>query len=99
MLMDGVRSKMAHLGAGRVLVCAATNRVDDIDPALRRPGRFEFEIMVSPPNAEERSKILKSLMATHENTAVDYIAVAERCVGFVAADIVALVAEAQSLVR
>jgi SpoVK/Ycf46/Vps4 family AAA+-type ATPase len=43
----------------RVVVVAATNRPDAIDPALRRPGRFDREVYVGLPSAEERADILR----------------------------------------
>jgi len=52
-LMDGLKER------GRVIVIAATNRPDAIDPALRRPGRFDREIEVPVPNEEGRYEILK----------------------------------------
>ena len=52
-LMDGLKSR------GKVIVIAATNRPDAIDPALRRPGRFDREIEVPVPNEQGRYQILK----------------------------------------
>ncbi len=51
-LMDGLKSR------GDVIVIAATNRPEDIDPALRRPGRFDREIEIGLPNREGRKEIL-----------------------------------------
>ena len=51
-LMDGLK------GRGNVVVIAATNRPNAIDPALRRPGRFDREITINPPSAEGRREIL-----------------------------------------
>jgi transitional endoplasmic reticulum ATPase len=51
-LMDGLK------GRGNVVVIAATNRPNSIDPALRRPGRFDREIPINPPNREGRKEIL-----------------------------------------
>lgn len=51
-LMDGLK------GRGNVVVIAATNRVNSIDPALRRPGRFDREIAINPPSKEGRREIL-----------------------------------------
>lgn len=47
-LMDGLASR------GEVVVIGATNRLDSIDPALRRPGRFEREFRFNLPNKEVR---------------------------------------------
>jgi transitional endoplasmic reticulum ATPase len=52
-LMDGLK------GRGDVIVMAATNRPNSIDPALRRPGRFDREIAIGIPNERARSEILE----------------------------------------
>ena len=52
-LMDGLKSR------GNVVVIAATNRQNSIDPALRRPGRFDREIAINPPNRDGRLEILE----------------------------------------
>ena len=52
-LMDGLKSR------GKVIVIAATNRPDAIDPALRRPGRFDREIEVGVPDKGGRKEILQ----------------------------------------
>ncbi|KAM0878818.1 hypothetical protein ACQ4PT_034635 [Festuca glaucescens] len=56
-LMDGNRKSSKKLP--HVAVVAVTNRVDAIDTALRRPGRFDSEIEVSVPTVQERLQILK----------------------------------------
>ena len=52
-MMDGLKSR------GNVIVIGATNRVNALDPALRRPGRFDREIEISVPSKEGRLAILK----------------------------------------
>jgi len=52
-LMDGLKSR------GQVVVMAATNRPDDLDEALRRPGRFDRELRINPPTEDGRRKILE----------------------------------------
>ncbi|KYK26208.1 MAG: ATPase [Candidatus Proteinoplasmatales archaeon SG8-5] len=52
-LMDGLS------GRGNVIVIAATNREDSIDPALRRPGRFDREIEIGVPDKDGRKEILE----------------------------------------
>lgn len=52
-LMDGMKAR------GKVVVIAATNRPDSIDPALRRPGRFDREIEIGIPDEEGRLEILQ----------------------------------------
>ncbi|KAL7538770.1 hypothetical protein ACHAWF_006204 [Thalassiosira exigua] len=85
-------------GWKRVVVVAATNRVDAIPGFLRRPGRLEKEVVVSPPNAQERFALLKNMLGTPgtplEINEVDLHKVAEACVGYVAADLTALVRRA-----
>jgi len=51
-LLDGLDSR------GQVIVIGATNRVDAVDPALRRPGRFDREFLFPLPNEIARKKIL-----------------------------------------
>ncbi|XP_023776588.1 ATPase family AAA domain-containing protein 2-like isoform X1 [Cyanistes caeruleus] len=89
-LMDGLASR------GEVVVIGATNRLDSIDPALRRPGRFEREFRFSLPNKEARLEILKIhtrdwTLKPSDNLLED---LAEKCVGFCGADIKALCVEA-----
>ncbi|MET3948762.1 transitional endoplasmic reticulum ATPase [Arthrobacter sp. UYCu512] len=52
-LMDGINK-----GQGNVVVVAATNRISEIDPALMRPGRFDWEIAFDLPDVEDRYEIL-----------------------------------------
>lgn len=52
-MMDGLKSR------GRVVVIGATNRVNSLDPALRRPGRFDREVEISVPGKAARLNILK----------------------------------------
>ncbi len=52
-LMDGLEAR------GKVVVIGATNRPNALDPAIRRPGRFDREIEISIPNREGRLEILQ----------------------------------------
>ncbi|KAK1305537.1 hypothetical protein QJS10_CPA10g01988 [Acorus calamus] len=90
-LMDGNgTSSKPH-----VVVVAATNRVDTIDPALRRPGRFDSEIEVSVPTVEERLEILELHSKKFQmDSGVDLQAIAASCNGYVGADLEALCREA-----
>ena len=87
--MDGLKSR------GKVIVIAATNRPNSLDPALRRPGRFDREISISVPNKEGRLNILK-IHSRNMPLAkdVDLNRLAEITHGFVGADIAALTKEA-----
>ena len=87
--MDGMR------GRGRVVVIAATNRPNAIDPALRRPGRFDREIEVGIPDEQGRNEIL----AIHNRGVplkddVDLDHFSRITHGFVGADLAALCREA-----
>jgi transitional endoplasmic reticulum ATPase len=95
-LMDGLESR------GQVIVIGATNRPNAIDPALRRPGRFDREIEIGIPDRDGRLEIL--LIHTRGmpiNKDVDLDRLADRTHGFVGADLEALVKESamQSLRR
>ncbi|MDI3497443.1 CDC48 family AAA ATPase [Archaeoglobus sp.] len=88
-LMDGLEAR------GDVIVIAATNRPDAIDPALRRPGRFDREIEIGVPDKEGRKEILEihtRKMPLSED--VDLEELAELTNGFVGADLEALCKEA-----
>jgi transitional endoplasmic reticulum ATPase len=88
-LMDGLESR------GEVVVIGATNRPNSIDPALRRPGRFDREIEIGVPNKDGRYQILQIHtrgMPLAEDTDLEYCA--ERTHGFVGADLQALAKEA-----
>ncbi|HDL02333.1 MAG TPA: AAA family ATPase, partial [Candidatus Pacearchaeota archaeon] len=52
-LMDGLKSR------GQVVVMAATNRPEDLDEAIRRPGRFDRELKLNPPTEDGRKEILQ----------------------------------------
>ena len=88
-LMDGMVSR------GHVIVVGATNIPEMIDPALRRPGRFDREIAIPVPNAEGRLAILK-VHSRHMplSSGVDMERLAQITYGFVGADLEALCKEA-----
>ncbi|WP_338739162.1 AAA family ATPase [Haloplanus salilacus] len=88
-LMDGLEAR------GEVIVIGATNRVDDLDPALRRGGRFDREIEIGVPGEAGRREILDvhtRRMPTTDD--VDLDRMAARTHGFVGADLESLVTEA-----
>ncbi len=91
-LLDGLE------GRGEIIVIGATNRVNDIDIALRRPGRFDKEIEIGVPDTDGRYEILQIHtrgMPLFED--VDLRTLAERTHGFVGADVEALAKEAAML--
>ena len=88
-LMDGLESR------GKVVVIGATNRPDALDPALRRPGRFDREIEIGIPDQNGRLEILeihtRGMPLTED---VHLNAIAKRTHGFVGADLEAVCREA-----
>ncbi|KAI9794834.1 MAG: hypothetical protein M1816_002962 [Peltula sp. TS41687] len=78
-----------------VIILAATNRPDSLDPALRRAGRFNKEINLNVPNEAARESILKALTRNLKlHGAVDFRALAKTTPGFVGADLNDLVSTA-----
>jgi cell division protease FtsH len=78
----------------QVIVCAATNRVDVLDPALTRPGRFDRQITVSLPDVKGRMEILR----VHSRKVklgpnVDLLRLARATPGFSGADLAAIINE------
>jgi transitional endoplasmic reticulum ATPase len=87
-MMDGLEER------GQVVVIGATNRVDAIDPALRRPGRFDREIEIGVPAEPDRIEILKIHtrgMPLAEDVSLDILG--QQTHGFVGADLAALARE------
>ena len=87
-MMDGLKTR------GKVIVIGATNRVNALDPALRRPGRFDREISINVPGKEGRLSILKihtrGMPLTKD---VNLEELASRTHGFVGADLESLTKE------
>src|SRR5207248_1133028 len=77
-----------------VIVVAATNRPDVLDPALMRPGRFDRQVVLDPPDINDREAILK-VHAKGKPLAktVNFRQIAERTPGFSGADIANLMNE------
>ncbi|RDX65395.1 Cell division control protein 48-like C, partial [Mucuna pruriens] len=83
---------------GHVLVIGATNRPDAIDPALRRPGRFDREILIGYPDESAREEILSVLFYNLKTVGLfDLRKLARATPGFVGADLEALVNMAGNL--
>ncbi|MEM4501242.1 MAG: CDC48 family AAA ATPase, partial [Thermofilaceae archaeon] len=88
-LMDGLKSR------GQVIVIGATNRIDAVDPALRRPGRFDREIRIGVPDRNGRKEILQihtRRMPLADDVDLDELANITH--GFTGADLAALCREA-----
>ncbi len=89
-LMDGLKER------GHVIVIGATNRIDAVDPALRRPGRFDREINIGVPDKKGRKEILSihtrgMPLGMDEEKKSDFLdEIAGLTYGFVGADLAAL---------
>ncbi|MDT7875265.1 MAG: AAA family ATPase [Sulfolobaceae archaeon] len=87
--MDGIRSLK------EVVVIGTTNRIEDIDPALKRPGRFDRIIYMPLPNKEEREDILQKYVGKEECKEVHCDKIAEMSEGYSGADLAAIAREAK----
>ncbi|MEM3407616.1 MAG: CDC48 family AAA ATPase [Nitrososphaerota archaeon] len=88
-LMDGLESR------GQVIVIGATNRIEAVDPALRRPGRFDREIEIGIPSKNDRKEILQiHTRGMPLSSDVDLDGLAELTKGYTGADLAALCREA-----
>lgn len=90
-LMDGCNS-----GKDLIFFLGSTNMIDSIDSALRRPGRFDREIEISPPTSIDRLEILKSILIQYPNSLSDQeiSPISESCHGYVGSDLSLLCKEA-----
>ena len=90
--MDGFESNTG------VVVIAATNRIDILDPAIKRAGRFDRQITINNPNLKERQSILKvHARGKKLDTNVSLAQIAQRTIGFSGADLANLLNEAAIL--
>ncbi len=88
-LMDGLTDR------GNVIVLGATNRPDSVDPALRRPGRFDREFEITVPNEDERYEILQiHTRGMPINEDIDLKDLSSELHGYTGADIKSLCREA-----
>lgn len=82
----------------KVIIMAATNRPDVLDPALVRPGRFDRRVMLDLPDKKDREEILKVQSRTKPfDATVDLHAIAQRTPGFSGADLYSLMNESAIL--
>ncbi|MDR1149093.1 MAG: ATP-dependent zinc metalloprotease FtsH [Spirochaetaceae bacterium] len=85
-------------GTSGLIILAATNRPDVLDPALLRPGRFDRQVLVDRPDLSGREAILKiHAKVVKLGASVDLAAIARRTSGFVGADLANIVNEAALL--
>lgn len=94
-LLDG-----GHDQYNNICILGATNRPNVLPPALRRPGRFDVELNITPPSIQAREEILKIKLTKnqilHSLSTTDITSIAEHANGFVGADIDLLISEAVS---
>ena len=86
--MDGFEDK------GQLVVIAASNRVDGLDPALLRPGRFDRQILVAPPDLDGREHILRVHSENKPVADVDIHLIARQTSGLTGADLANICNEA-----
>ncbi|MBT9546778.1 MAG: AAA family ATPase [Candidatus Sericytochromatia bacterium] len=84
--LDGIQARNEG-----VLILAATNAPWHLDPAFRRPGRFDRILFVPPPDQESREAILKLILSGKPTEGIDYTTLAKKSEGLSGADLKALV--------
>ncbi|CAK9293771.1 unnamed protein product [Gordionus sp. m RMFG-2023] len=86
---------LTHNSDSHVLLIAATNFVDSIDPGIRRAGRFDREIVLGMPNENSRYKLLQHFCSKlNISSNIDFRKIVRNTPGFVAADLKTLIREA-----
>ncbi|MGY2893245.1 AAA family ATPase [Deinococcus sp. UYEF24] len=90
--LDGAKSSNEG-----VFVLAATNSPWDVDPALRRPGRFDRTLLVLPPDAAARLALLQALIKARPHEGLDLSALVGKTDGYSGADLTHLVSSATEL--
>ena len=91
-MVNQLLAELDGVGAAndRVLVIGATNAPWDVDPALRRPGRFDRVIFVPPPDVAARAQILEIAFRDRPTEGLDFPSIARRTARFSGADLVHL---------
>lgn len=78
----------------RTLVIGATNLLENLDPAILRPGRIDKKVFIGPPDLEARVGLLKLFMTDRPQEKINWLRVAEKCEFYTCAEIEHLVNEA-----
>jgi SpoVK/Ycf46/Vps4 family AAA+-type ATPase len=78
----------------RILVLAATNLVENLDPAVLRPGRMDIHIFIGPPDLEARMELIKLFMQDRPQKAIDWPGLAEKTEYYTSAELELLIDEA-----
>lgn len=93
-LMDSLHVKR---NGSKVFVLANTNSLDNVDPAIRRSGRLDYEVEIPVPNAEMRDKIVTKMLVEHQLTSVEIAEIAKHTHGYVGADLENLVSKSVAI--
>lgn len=98
-LMDGISGKEGSSCSSKIFVIGATNRPHALDPALRRPGRFDREVEIGIPTVQQRYEILVALLQKSQTQQTDFpseelMKIAACAHGYVGADLASLCREA-----
>ncbi|KAG5675818.1 hypothetical protein PVAND_005689 [Polypedilum vanderplanki] len=93
-LIDGLHTKR---NGSKTFIIATTNNLDNIDPAIRRSGRLDYEIEIPVPNTQMREAILKKLLKNFEISSFDIQAIAKFTHGFVGADLENLISKSKKI--
>ena len=93
--MDGINRVK-----GNITIIAATNRIDNLDPAILRPGRFDEKILVPLPDAKMRAAMLRKKLSGIPCEKLSYVEIAKLCEGFSGAELELVCEKAkQSVIR
>jgi SpoVK/Ycf46/Vps4 family AAA+-type ATPase len=79
----------------KVLILAATNMPWDVDDAMKRPGRFDRQVFVPPPDVAARAEMLRAKLRDVPTASIDYDGIAARCAHFSGADLDGLIEAAK----
>lgn len=93
-LLDGLHVKR---DGSKVFVIANTSNLDNVDLAVRRSGRLDYEVEIPVPDAKMRGLILEKMLAVHQVTEGDIREIAKHTHGFVGADLENLIAKSMKL--
>lgn len=94
-LFDGLHAKR---GGSKIFVIANTNNLDNVDAAIRRSGRLDYEVEIPVPNSVVREKILLKMLASYQLTPTEVYEIAKHTHGFVGADLENLISKSIEMV-
>jgi SpoVK/Ycf46/Vps4 family AAA+-type ATPase len=86
--------QLNECGESNILVIGATNLLEKVDPAVRRPGRMDKKVFIGPPDFEARVELLKLYMQDRPQGNIDWIKTAEACAFHTPAELKHIINEA-----